>query len=220
MNRRRFNTLALAGLGGIPTAALAMRSGPERKNAKNEKTAEELITPETRRAIERGLTYLQRRQIKNGRNRGAFGNSGMAAGVATSSMAGLAFMCQGSAPGQGRYGKNCDMSVEFVMSQTQDSGYIARKDNLVHENMYGHGFSMLFLSQAYGMTQKSEIGEKLRSAVQLTCQSQNNAGGWRYQPRKSDADLSITVCQIMGLRGARDAGIDVPDDVRTSVLNT
>ena len=130
MNRRRFNTLALAGLGGIPTAALAMRSGPERKNAKNEKTAEELITPETRRAIERGLTYLQRRQIKNGRNRGAFGNSGMAAGVATSSMAGLAFMCQGSAPGQGRYGKNCDMSVEFVMSQTQDSGYIARKDNL------------------------------------------------------------------------------------------
>ena len=218
MNRRRFNTLALTGLGAIPAAAWAMPSGLDRKNSKNEKTAEELVTPEAQRAIERGLTFLQRRQIKNGRNRGAFGNHGMAAGVATSSMAGLAFMCQGSAPGQGRYGKNCDMCVEFVMGQTQDSGYIARKDNLVHENMYGHGFSMLFLSQAYGMTQKSEIGDKLRSAVKLTCQCQNNQGGWRYRPQKSDADLSITVCQIMGLRGARDAGIDVPDDIRTKCI--
>ena len=225
MNRRRFNALALAGLGlpavpslGLPPAAWAMPNSPDRKNSPNEKTAEELITPEARRAIERGLTFLQRRQVKNGRNRGAMGNSGMASGVATTSMTGLAFMCQGSAPGQGRYGKNCDMCVEFIMGQTQDSGYIARKDNTVHENMYGHGFSMLFLSQAYGMTQKAEIGDKLRSAVKLTCQSQNNQGGWRYQPRKSDADLSITVCQIMGLRGARDAGIDVPDDVRTKCI--
>lgn len=220
MNRRRFNSLALAGLGSLPLAGLAGTSAlRDRKNSPNEKSADELVTPETRKAIERGLGFLQRRQVKTGKNRGAFGNNGMAAGVATSSMAGLAFMCSGSSPGQGRYGKSCDMCVEFVMNQVRDTGYIARRDNLVHENMYGHGFSMLFLSQAYGMTQKAKIGDKLRLAVDLTCKTQNNQGGWRYQPRKSDADLSITVCQIMGLRGARDAGIDVPDEVRNKCID-
>ena len=117
------------------------------------------------------------------------------------------------APGQGKFGKAIDRSIAFVLKNVRDTGYIAKSDNS-NENMYGHGFSMLFLSQAYGMTQKPEIGKKLRKAVELTCTTQNEAGGWRYQPRRSDADLSITVCQIMGLRGARDAGIDVPDDVR------
>lgn len=224
MDRRRFNQLAIAGLGAMPLAAMGMPAmgmpalRNDRRNSKNEKSADELITPEARKTIERGLNFLQRRQVKSGKNRGAFGNNGMAAGVATASMAGLAFMCSGSSPGQGRYGKNCDMSVEFVMNQVRDTGYIARRDNLVHENMYGHGFSMLFLSQAYGMTQKALIGDKLRKAVDLTCKTQNNQGGWRYQPRKSDADLSITVCQIMGLRGARDAGMDVPDEVRSKCI--
>ncbi len=226
MDRRRFNSLAMTGLAGLPllgagaAANVASPTPPrDRKNSGNEKSPAELITPKAKRAIERGLNYLQRKQNKNGSNRGAFGTNGMEAGVATASMAGLAFMCQGSTPGQGRYGKNCDMCVEFVMSQVRETGYIARKDNLVHENMYGHGFSMLFLSQAYGMTRKAEIGEKLRQAVGLTVNTQNNQGGWRYRPQKSDADLSITVCQIMGLRGARDAGIDVPDEVRRKCID-
>ena len=127
-------------------------------------------------------------------------------------------MCGGHAPGEGAYGKAIDLCVEFIMANTRETGYIAKRDSGSRENMYGHGFSMLFLSQAYGMTRKAEIGEKLRKAVKLTIQSQNNQGGWRYQPVKSDADLSVTVCQIMGLRGARDAGIDVPDEVRSKCI--
>jgi hypothetical protein len=111
------------------------------------------------------------------------------------------------------------MCVEYILKNVRETGFIEVRSAGVNENMYGHGFSMLFLSQAYGMTQRPEIGEKLRKAVKLTCETQNNQGGWRYQPRKSDADLSITVCQIMGLRGARDAGIDVPDEVRTKCID-
>src|SRR5207247_1569898 len=40
--------------------------------------------------------------------------------------------------------------------------------------------------------------------------SQNKDGGWRYRPVRSDADISVTVCQIMALRAARNAGIAVP----------
>ena len=215
IGRRKFNKLALAlGCTPILPAVSAFAKTPDRKNSNNEKSPSELITPETRRAIDRSLAYLHQRQVKTGRKRGAFGNSGMSSGVATSSLGGLAMMCGGFVPGFGKYGKTIDMSVEFVMKNTRDSGYIALRDNSINENMYGHGFSMLFLSQAYGMTQKKEIGDKLRKAVKLTIKSQNKQGGWRYQPRPSDADLSVTVCQIMGLRGARDAGVDVPNDIR------
>ncbi|MFI5459457.1 MAG: prenyltransferase, partial [Isosphaerales bacterium] len=42
--------------------------------------------------------------------------------------------------------------------------------------------------------------------------SQNIEGGWRYQPVKKDADLSVTICQINALRAARNAGLFVPKE--------
>ena len=40
--------------------------------------------------------------------------------------------------------------------------------------------------------------------------SGRNPGGWRYNPVPYDADVSVTICQVMGLRSARNAGIKVP----------
>ena len=85
--------------------------------------------------------------------------------------------------------------------------------------MYAHGFAMLCMSQAYGMSRKRELGQKLRSAVKCTLAAQNDQGGWRYRPVKSDADLSVTVCQIMALRAARDSGINVPDSAREKCID-
>ena len=182
----------------------------------------EVITPETRQAIERGLAWLSRRQVVSGREEGAFGHGGYAGGVAVSSLAGLAFMMSGSPPGQGPFGKSIDRCIRFITSSTGENGYIAVPGG-GQDNMYGHGFGMLFLSEAYGMSAERQIdkvvGEKLRRAVKLTCACQNDAGGWRYQPVKSDADLSVTIAQIMGLRAARDAGIHVPDEVRTKCID-
>ncbi len=182
----------------------------------------EVITAETRQAIERGLAWLARRQVVSGREEGAFGHGGYAGGVAVGSLGGLAFMMSGNPPGQGPFGKSIDRCIRFIASCTADSGYIAVPGG-GQDNMYGHGFGMLFLSEAYGMSGEREIdkqvGEKLRRAVKLTCACQNNEGGWRYQPVKSDADLSVTISQIMGLRAARDAGIHVPNEVRTKCID-
>ncbi len=222
ISRRRFHVLALAAGSGAALALPGIAWGgmwqDDRKSSPNEKSPAELITPEARRAIDRALEFLSNRQVKSGRNRGAFGTSGYASGVATCGLGGLAMMCSGSAPGQGRYARQIDMCVELILNCVSSKGYITRQDQSVYENMYGHGFATLFLSQAYGMTQKPEIGDKLRLAVQLISKCQNAQGGWRYQPEPIDADLSVTVCQIMALRGARDAGIDVPDKVREKCI--
>ena len=35
-------------------------------------------------------------------------------------------------------------------------------------------------------------------------------GGWRYTPQSSDADLSVTGWQVMALKAAKTAGLEVP----------
>ena len=92
------------------------------------------------------------------------------------------------------------------MENTSPSGFIAVPGSATHGPMYSHGFGTLFLAEAYGMTRRPEIREKLRKAVQLIIDTQNNEGGWRYDPSPTGADISVTIMQVMALRGAKDAG--------------
>src|SRR5262249_57590267 len=67
--------------------------------------------------------------------------------------------------------------------------------------------------EVYGMTGDEEVKEKLQKAVRLIQKCQNGEGGWRYMPVPYDADISVTIAQVMALRAARDAGIKVEKDV-------
>ena len=52
--------------------------------------------------------------------------------------------------------------------------------------------------------------DALVKAVELIVGTQQEEAGWRYNPVPVDADISVTICQIMALRSARNAGIKVP----------
>lgn len=172
----------------------------------------DMITPEARTAIDSGLTYLADRQIKEGRGRGAFGFDGYRANTAVVALSGMAFMSHGSSPGRGPYGQNIDYCIEYVLSNSQEGGFIAIPGAATHGPMYGHGFATLFLGEVYGMSSDSSVREKLVEAVKLIVDTQNIDGGWRYEPVRQDADISVTVCQMMALRAARNAGIYVPNE--------
>ncbi|MHC5539696.1 prenyltransferase/squalene oxidase repeat-containing protein, partial [Singulisphaera rosea] len=132
--------------------------------------------------------------------------------IAITSLAGLAFMASGSSPGRGPYGPQVDKALLYVMENTSPSGFIAVQGSSTNGPMYSHGWGALFLAEAYGMTRRPEIREKLQKAVHLIVDTQNNEGGWRYQPVRRDADLSVTICQINALRAARNAGLFVPKE--------
>ncbi len=168
----------------------------------------EMMTPDTDRAIQAGLAWLARNQNSDG----SFGSGTYRGNIAVTSVAALAFMSSGSSPGRGPYGAPIDKALEYVMDNTSPSGFISVQGSSTHGPMYSHGFGTLFLAEAYGMTHRPEIREKLRKAVQLIVDTQNREGGWRYQPVKNDADLSVTICQINALRAARNAGLYVPKD--------
>ena len=59
----------------------------------------------------------------------------------------------------------------------------------------------------------SKLHNACLRAVRLIVSTQNDEGGWRYNPVPYDADVSVTICQIMALRSARNAGLEVPKDV-------
>jgi prenyltransferase beta subunit len=120
-------------------------------------------------------------------------------------------MSAGNLPGRGKYGDNVRKAVEFILKNSQQSGLLAADAS--HGVMYSHGFATLFLGEVYGMTGDDAVKEKLQKAVRLIEKCQNKEGGWRYLPVPYDADISVTICQIMGLRAARDAGIKVEKDV-------
>lgn len=164
------------------------------------------LTTEAQSAIDRGLAALAVKQLKDG----SFGAS-PARSVAVTSLAALAFMQAGNLPGRGRYGEVVERATTFVLSGAQESGLICADQ--IHPPMYGHGFATLFLGEVFGMTGDERVKEKLQKAVRLIERCQNSDGGWRYQPAPTDADISVTITQIMALRGARDAGIKVEKQI-------
>lgn len=167
----------------------------------------EMVTEPAQQVIDNGLRFLARSQHPQG----SFGSGQWVDNIAVSSLAGLAMMASGSSPGRGPYGENLERLVGFVVDNTSPSGFVVVQRATSHGPMYDHGFGTLFLAEVYGMSRRPDVREKLKKATQLIVDTQNDAGGWRYQPQRSqEADISVTICQIMALRAARNAGIYVP----------
>lgn len=166
------------------------------------------IAPTTVRAIQQGLTYLSRVQNDDG----SFGSGLYSRNVGVCSLAGLAFMAQGSTPRRGSFGRSVERCLAFLLRCCQDSGFITYDGATSHGPMYEHGFATLFLAEAYGMSELPGLRAKLAAAVRLIVEKQNAEGGWRYHPERNDADISVTICQIMALRAARNAGLYVPNE--------
>lgn len=167
---------------------------------------QDLTTPATRNAVEKGLGYLAKRKASDG----SFGSSGYAKNVGVVGLIATAFMSHGDMPERGTHGRLVADCVKYVLSHAKENGFINAAEFAGYGPMYGHGFATLFLSEVYGMSEQKSLRAALSRAVKLTVVCQNAEGGWRYQAERQESDLSVTICQMMALRAARNAGFDVP----------
>ena len=204
--------LAVLFLAIRPADLQAQSANQSAKGRSFESRGQDFVTAETQKGIDRGLAFLAKTQSADG----SYPGSNYRRNVAVTSLSGMAFLSAGHVPGRGGYGKNVDLAVDSILSSATPTGFIKRDDSPEHGPMYGHGFATLFLAEVYGMSPKPEIHRALKAATQLIVNSQNHEGGWRYKPESRDADVSVTVCQMMALRGARNCGIAVP---KTTVDN-
>lgn len=182
------------------------------------------ITPPTEESLRRAIAYLATQQQADG----SFGSGRFRGNVAVTALSGMSFLAAGEMPRRGKYGDVVVKAIQFLLSRSQANGYIVDEKVNYQGPMYAHGFATLFLAEAYGTTGDSKLQkqmrEKLKRAVELIIRSQNPfqvnvngidvpGGGWRYLPEDKEADVSVTVCQVMALRAARNCGIFVPKEV-------
>ena len=159
-------------------------------------------------AVRGGLGFL----VSQLKEDGSFKTAEQGRWVGICALAGLALLSRGVRSGVGRSGLALRLIAQYVLSQVQGSGFINSSAHTSHGPMYDHGFGTLFLAELLGTDRQLdlEIRPKLTGAVRLIRDTQNGQGGWRYNPAPEDADLSVTVCQMMALRAARNAGLGVP----------
>jgi hypothetical protein len=166
-------------------------------------------------AITGGLDWLVATQSRRGSwaaNEGRYP-------TAMTALAGTALLLEGSTPTQGRYADAIARAVDYLISRSRPNGLIGdpKTDD---RYTYGHGFSMLFLSQLLGEEEderrREELVDVLSRAVEFSGRAQTKDGGWGYVSAKDGNDFdegSTTITQVQGLRGCRNAGIPVPREI-------
>ncbi len=161
------------------------------------------VTPEMLTALDQGLSFLAARQKRSG-------VVGDQYPIASTALAGVAFLGSGHTPTRGEYSEQLRRCIRYLSSRQQRTGYIA----VPGSQMYDHGFATLFLAEVYGTYPDLELKETLQKAIDLIKRSQDPSGGWDYGPAPSgQSDISITICQVMALRAARNVGVDVDEGV-------
>ncbi len=174
------------------------------------------ITPESERALERGLDWLARNQGPQGNWES--NDLGLVA------MGALAFLADGHMPGRGKYGQNVERALDYILRHAKSIGepdatgqpalYLLNQSD-PGRDMYNHGLATFVLGQVHGMTSDPRLSPVLGRALKLIASTQCNDGGWDYHAarRERGHDLSLAVMQAKALRSAVDSGLEVPPEV-------
>jgi hypothetical protein len=164
-------------------------------------------------AISKGLEWLRKNQSSRGQWNTQVYPTAMAA------LAGTALIGSGSTTTQGPYARQVARAADFIISKSRENGLIGDPQT-DSRYTYGHGFSMLFLSQVLGeeglIDRRHELVDVLTKAVEFSGNAQTAAGGWGYVSAKEGNDFdegSTTITQVQGLRGCRNAGVPVVAEV-------
>ena len=169
------------------------------------------VTAKSQAAVKKGLDYLAKMQTQDGNWTNM--RDGEAYPITMASIAGMAFLANGNTPTRGPYADQVRKIERYLMGNATPSGLITGASEEQNRPMYGHGFSMLFLSECYGMETDERLRTKLKKilieAIHLTARGQSGLGGWTYNPGGGD-EGSVTVTQMQGLRAANNAGFSVP----------
>ena len=169
---------------------------------------------QTDAAVDKAIDYLVSQQ----RGDGAITDRGH-----ETTMTSLAIMAMASVGVQpadpDSRGQAMRKALAYVLQDDRQNkeGYFGDRDG---SRMYGHGITTLMLTELLGMgvdtEQDRQIHERCQKAIDLILSSQKvkkplqYQGGWRYYPTANDADLSVTIWQLMALRSAKNDGLQVP----------
>ncbi|MEM7474776.1 MAG: prenyltransferase/squalene oxidase repeat-containing protein [Planctomycetota bacterium] len=176
-------------------------------------------TIETEKAVEEALRWLAEHQRPNGswsllHTKDACGNDCPNEGskdrfdTAATGLALLAFLGAGHTHREGEYRQVVRRGVYFLLQVMENTPQGASLMYQSERGMYNHGIASFAICEAYQLTSDPDLKKAAQETVDFIMTAQGYSGGWGYLPKKP-GDLTLSGWQVMALKSAFAAGLDV-----------
>lgn len=169
-------------------------------------------------AVALGLKWLARHQHSDGHwslnefhkvgdCNGRCKDGGADSDTAATALALLPFLGAGQTQLDGEYTEVVGKALRWLVNAQEPNGDLQGPG---FGRMYAHAQAAIVLCEAYAMTRDPFLEDPAQKAIDFVVAAQHEAGGWRYRPGQS-GDTSVLGWQIMALRSARMAYLNVPE---------
>lgn len=177
---------------------------------------------ETLTAIKRGLSWLAQHQANDGHwglhnfheqckdHAHCDGRGRSRSDTAGTGLALLPFLGDGNTHQHGPHQAAVANGITWLIKNQKPDGnlFTGGESNAL---MYSHGIATIAICECFGMTGDGGLRDPAQRAVDFIVNAQDpKTGGWRYRPREA-GDTSVVGWQVMALKSAQMAGLNVPD---------
>ena len=185
---------------------------------------------DTERAVRAALTWLAAAQSDDGhwnaKRHGAGqerytldqdrGGAGAKADAGVGGLALLAFLGAGHSHREGPYSVEVARGLDYLRRTQKTNGNLSGDAELFAQT-YCHSMASFAVGEAFALTKDDRLEPIVRAAANYSLALQHPTdGGWRYRPGDT-GDTSQLGWQVMSLKSAQLAGLDIPDATWTKV---
>ena len=168
-----------------------------------------------RSAVDNALNWLAMHQETDGTWQPEKYEGEKSATLADTGLALLALMGGGSTTRKGEHMRCVLRGLEALMrEQGPDGGFYKKSGG----SMYTHAICTIALCEAYGRARDQRVGDAAQKAVAFCEKNGNTDGGWRYQPKGAESDMSVSAWFLQALKTAKLAQLKFDNKVFSQAL--
>lgn len=164
------------------------------------------MTKASQTALERSLTWLAKVQDADGKfDCQRYGGSDKSS-IVTTSLALLAFLNDGNSTRMGKYRRNVQKGVKWLLAQRDESTGLF--GNFSADNPY----ALYALAECWGMSEDPLFEKPVNDILEFIQNKQLPDGGWGKTPDAKESDFSTTVLYAQAILNSRIAGAEIYED--------
>jgi hypothetical protein len=136
--------------------------------------------------------------------------------VGVTGLALLAFLGDGSTLRAGPFKDNIKRGVIWLRDQQQENGLFGQNNS--NDFVYDHAIAAYAMCEAYGLSEYQTLKMNAQRGINYLDYHRNPYRVWRYQPRDSDNDSSVTGWCILCYESGKCFGLDVDEQAFKQTL--